>query len=145
MICLIQRVSSGAVTVDHKVIGKIEQGLVVLSAFQPEDSEEKINKMIHKLLNYRLFADENDKMNLNVQQISGALLLVPQFTLAADTKKGLRPSFSTSAPPDIANQYFNYFVKQSELAYPYIQTGQFGADMQVSINNNGPVTFWLET
>lgn len=144
MICLIQRVSCGKVTVLKQVIGEIDHGLVVLVGFQPDDTEDKVHKMAHKLLNYRLFADENDKMNLNVQQVSGSLLLVPQFTLAADTKKGLRPSFSSSASPDKAKQLFDYFVEHSKNHYPQIQTGKFGADMQVSLVNDGPVTFWLE-
>lgn len=134
----------GEVVVDQKTVGAIEHGLVVLTGFQPNDSEEKIDKMVHKLLHYRLFSDENDKMNLNVQQVNGSLLLVPQFTLAADTNKGLRPSFSTSAAPEIASQQFNLFVDKMRHAYPAIETGEFGADMQVTLTNNGPVTFWLE-
>lgn len=144
MICLIQRVSHGKVEVDQATIGKISQGLVVLTAFQPDDTAEQIKKMAHKLLHYRLFADENDKMNLNVQQVAGGLLLVPQFTLAANTKSGLRPSFSSSAPPAIAEQLFEDFVAHMQQQYNQIETGQFGADMQVSLTNDGPVTFWLE-
>lgn len=144
MICLIQRVSHGKVEVDQATIGEISQGLVVLTAFQPDDTAEQIKKMAHKLLHYRLFADENDKMNLNVQQVAGGLLLVPQFTLAANTKSGLRPSFSSSAPPAIAEQLFEDFVAHMQQQYNQIETGQFGADMQVSLTNDGPVTFWLE-
>jgi len=144
MICLIQRVTQGEVQVNQTTIGQISTGLVVLTAFQPDDNSEKIQKMVHKLLHYRLFSDENDKMNLNVQQVNGALLLVPQFTLAANTNSGLRPSFSSSAPPALATQLFDEFVEHCKGRYPEIQTGQFGADMQVSLTNDGPVTVWLE-
>ena len=144
MICLIQRVTQGKVEVDEKIIGEIGPGLVVLTGFQPEDTIESIHKMIHKLLHYRLFSDENDKMNLNIQQVKGSLLLVPQFTLAADTQKGLRPSFSKSAAADIAHTLFDSFINHSKQAYPAVQSGQFGANMQVSLTNDGPVTFWLE-
>lgn len=144
MICLIQRVNHSKVDVAHETIGEIGAGLLVLTAFQPHDNSDSIKKMTHKLLNYRVFADENDKMNLNVQQAKGELLLVPQFTLAANTKSGLRPSFSTSAPPQQAASWFDEFVTLVSRAYTQPQTGQFGADMQVSLTNNGPVTFWLE-
>lgn len=144
MICLLQRAHNGKVEVAGETIGKISTGLVILIGFQPDDSIETIKKMAHKLLHYRVFADENDKMNLNVQQVNGELLLVPQFTLAADTKSGLRPSFSTSAPPAKAAELFDLFVKEVEQQYTEPQTGLFGADMQVTLTNNGPVTFWLE-
>ncbi len=144
MICLIQRVSHGQVTVQKKVIGKINKGLVVLVGFQADDHPDKIPKMGHKLLHYRLFSDTEDKMNLNVQQVQGELLLIPQFTLAANTKKGLRPSFSSAAAPELATSLFNQFVTEVQKHYPSIQTGKFGADMQVSLINDGPVTFWLE-
>lgn len=144
MICLLQRVSQGKVEVQQSVIGEIHQGLVVLTGFQPNDTAETVEKMLHKLLHYRVFADENDKMNLNVQQISGGLLLVPQFTLAANTQKGLRPSFSSASPPAEATKLFNLFVEKARAAYPNIACGEFGADMQVSLTNDGPVTFWLE-
>ncbi|HHT00669.1 MAG TPA: D-tyrosyl-tRNA(Tyr) deacylase [Thiomicrospira sp.] len=145
MVCLIQRVTQAKVTVNNQVIAEINSGLLVLTAFQPNDDSKNIIKMTKKLLNYRLFPDDNDKMNLNVQQIGGDVLLVPQFTLAANTQKGLRPSFSSSAKPAIATMLFDEFVQNSRLLYPKIQTGKFGADMQVSLINNGPVTFWLET
>ena len=145
MICLIQRVTQAKVVVNQKTIGQIGPGLVVLTAFQPNDNAQNINKMVHKLLHYRLFADENDRMNLNIQQVNGSLLLVPQFTLAADTQKGLRPSFSSSAQPNIATLLFDEFVDKMRCATPLIATGKFGADMQVTLTNDGPVTFWLET
>ena len=144
MICLIQRVRHGQVTVHQKIIGKIDKGLVVLVGFQADDHPDKIPKMSHKLLHYRLFSDAEDKMNLNVQQVQGELLLIPQFTLAANTKKGLRPSFSSAAAPELATSLFNQFVTETQKQYPSIQTGEFGADMQVSLTNDGPVTFWLE-
>jgi len=144
MICLIQRVTQASVSVDNQTIAKIGPGLVILTGFEPNDEPAHIHKMTHKLLNYRIFADENDKMNLNIQQVSGDLLLVPQFTLAANTKSGLRPSFSSSAAPHIATALFEQFVQHATQAYPNIQTGKFGADMQVSLVNDGPVTFWLQ-
>lgn len=144
MICLLQRVSTGKVEVAGETIGAISTGLVVLTGFQPDDSIDTIKRMTQKLLNYRVFSDENDKMNLNVQQVNGELLLVPQFTLAADTKSGLRPSFSSSAPPYKASEWFDLFITEVEKQYAKPQTGQFGANMQVSLTNNGPVTFWLE-
>ncbi len=144
MICLIQRAQHGSVRVNGKTIGAIDYGMVVLVGFEPEDSAQQIAKMTHKLLNYRLFADPNDKMNLNVQQINGGILLVPQFTLTADTKSGLRPSFSSSAPPDKAQNLFNDFVAAVKAHYPMVETGEFGADMQVNLTNDGPVTFWLQ-
>lgn len=144
MICLVQRALNGKVDVNGTTIGEITQGLVVLVGFQPEDERANLEKMANKLLNYRLFSDEHGKMNLNVQQIEGGVLLVPQFTLAADTKSGLRPSFSTSAKPDKASTLFAEFVNLIEQKHPKVATGQFGADMQVSLTNDGPVTFWLE-
>ncbi|WP_178861894.1 D-aminoacyl-tRNA deacylase [Thiomicrorhabdus cannonii] len=144
MICLLQRVTQGRVEVAGETIGSISTGLVVLVGFQPADNAETIAKMTHKLLHYRVFADEKDKMNLNVQQANGELLLVPQFTLAADTRSGLRPSFSSSAPPNQASALFDDFVACVKTRYRSPQCGRFGADMQVSLTNNGPVTFWLE-
>ncbi len=145
MICLIQRVTQAKVEVNQNIIGQIGPGLVALTAFQPNDNSQNINRMVHKLLHYRLFADKDDKMNLNVQQVNGSLLLIPQFTLAADTQKGLRPSFSSSAKPNIATLLFDEFVDQMRGARPLIETGEFGANMQVTLTNDGPVTFWLET
>ena len=144
MICLIQRVTQGSVKVAQQTIGEIGPGLVVLTAFQHHDNENTLQKMRHKLLHYRVFSDENGKMNLNVKQVAGELLLVPQFTLAANTQSGLRPSFSSSAKPDIASAQFNDFVKLMQSEYTHVQSGQFGADMQVNLTNDGPVTFWLE-
>lgn len=144
MICLLQRVRFGAVTINNQIEGQIPPGLVVLCAFQPHDNSETLAKMAHKLLHYRVFNDANNKTNLNVQQIEGDLLLVPQFTLAADTKKGLRPSFHTAATPALAENLFSQFCQIIEQSYKPPQTGQLGADMLVEIHNDGPMTFWLE-
>lgn len=144
MICLLQKVIHGQVTVNQRTIGKIDKGLVVLIGFQPGDNSVKLDKMAQKMLNYRVFSDENEKMNLNVQQVDGDLLLVPQFTLAADTRSGLRPSFSSSAKPEIARKLFQEFLTLVETKYRQPQNGEFGANMQVSLTNDGPVTFWLE-
>ncbi len=144
MICLIQRVTQAKVVVNQNTIGQIGPGLVALTAFEPNNNSQNINKMVHKLLHYRLFADEDDKMNLNIKQVNGSLLLIPQFTLAADTQKGLRPSFSSSAKPNIATLLFDEFVDKMRSASPLIETGTFGTDMQVTLTNDGPVTFWLQ-
>jgi len=144
MICLIQRVTQGSVTVEQKIIGNIQVGLVVLVGFQANDTLTNVTKMIHKLLHYRVFPDQQGKMNLNVQQIQGELLLIPQFTLAANTQSGLRPSFSSAAPPSLAETLFAEFTTRIQIQYPSIQTGEFAADMQVTLTNDGPVTFWLE-
>lgn len=144
MICILQRVSEASVQVSGETIGEIDQGLMVLCGFEPQDSADNLDRMAHRLLHYRVFADAQHKMNLNVQQVGGQLLLVPQFTLAADTSKGLRPSFHTSAAPDVANQLFDQFVGLVSDKHRPPQTGLFGADMQVSLINDGPVTFRLQ-
>ncbi|BBP44833.1 D-aminoacyl-tRNA deacylase [Thiosulfatimonas sediminis] len=144
MICLLQRVQFGKVEVQKQCLGEIQHGLVVLVGFEPHDHSEKLQKMAHRLLHYRIFSDENNKMNLNVQQVNGGVLLVPQFTLAANTQNGLRPSFSTSASPTQATLLFDEFIAVVKHKYPQVQTGQFGADMQVTLCNDGPVTFWLQ-
>ena len=142
MIALIQRVTQAKVDVNGETIGKIGKGLLVLLGVEKEDNQEKADKLAEKVLNYRIFSDENDKMNLNVQQVQGELLIVSQFTLAADTQKGLRPSFSKGAPPALANELYEYFIQKCSEKLP-VSTGQFAADMQVSLTNDGPVTFWL--
>ncbi len=144
MLALIQRVKSSEVIINDKSIAKISQGILALIGIEKGDSEEQIPKLLHKIINYRIFADNDDKMNLSVKDITGGILLVPQFTLAANTQKGLRPSFSSSAPPDIAKKIFEQFIDQAKQQYDIIQTGQFGADMQVSLINDGPVTFMLQ-
>ena len=142
MIALIQRVTQAKVDVNGETIGQIGKGLLVLLGVEKEDNQEKADKLAGKVLNYRIFSDENDKMNLNVQQAQGELLIVSQFTLAADTQKGLRPSFSKDASPALANELYEYFIQKCGEKSP-VSTGKFAADMQVSLTNDGPVTFWL--
>ena len=144
MIALIQRVKQARVEVENKIIGDIQQGLLVFLGVQKNDTEQQLQRLVEKVLAYRVFADENDKMNLSVQDINGGLLIVPQFTLAADTQSGNRPSFSSAAPPDKGEALFEQFVLAAKMKYPKIESGQFGANMQVSLINDGPVTFWLE-
>ena len=146
MRALIQRVSYASVVVDGNAIGEIKQGLLVLLGVGRDDNEAIADKLLHKVLNYRIFSDDDGKMNLNVQQIDGELLVVSQFTLMADTSKGLRPGFSSAGSPEHANALYSYFVDQAKERYSQdkIQTGEFAADMQVSLLNNGPVTFMLE-
>ncbi len=144
MLGLIQRVKKASVTVNEEITGEIQQGILLLLGIQKNDTEETAKKLIDKILAYRIFSDENNKMNCNVQQIDGGVLVVSQFTLAADTKKGLRPSFSSAAPPAQAEALYDYFVTQMRSKHPQVATGIFGADMQVSLINDGPVTFILE-
>jgi len=141
MIGLIQRVSWAKVVVDGQLIAEIEQGILVLIGMEKEDQPLQADKLLHRLLNYRIFADHDDKMNLSVSDIHGGLLLVPQFTLAANTKKGLRPSFSSAKPPTEAESLFLYLLNQAKNQYNTVESGQFGADMKVSLLNDGPVTF----
>ena len=141
---LIQRVSHAQVVVDGEVVGAIEQGLLLLLGVEQEDTEQQADKLLHKVLNYRIFADEQGKMNLSVKDIGGGLLVVSQFTLAAETKKGLRPSFSSAANPALAEQLYQYFVSQAQQQHSIVATGIFAADMKVSLCNDGPVTFMLE-
>lgn len=143
MIALIQRVQYAKVEVAQQTIGKIDKGLLVFLGIEKEDNETKANKLLEKVLAYRVFPDENGKMNLNICQAGGALLVVSQFTLAADTQKGLRPNFSTAATPDIAQKLYTYFTQQAAQRIT-TQTGEFAAHMQVSLQNDGPVTFWLQ-
>ena len=145
MIGLLQRVSSASVVVDGVTIGAIDAGLMVLVCAERNDTEKEADAMLTKLLGYRVFADDAGKMNRSVTDTQGGLLLVPQFTLAADTKSGTRPSFTPAAAPADGLRLFNYFVEQARLKHPTVQTGQFGADMKVSLTNDGPVTFWLQT
>lgn len=144
MIALIQRVNEAKVVVENKNIGEIQQGLLVFVGVEKSDDQDCVIRLVNKVLSYRVFADEEDKMNLSVQDIKGGLLLVPQFTLAADTQKGCRPSFSSAAPPAEGEKMFNEFVKQAKYKYEKIKTGKFGADMKISLLNDGPVTFWLQ-
>ena len=138
---LIQRVKHAKVEVDGQIIGQIEQGILLLLGVEKHDDNISAEKLLHKVSNYRIFTDENDKMNLSLKDIQGELLVVSQFTLAADTKKGMRPSFSSAATPAQANELYEYFVSQAKDAGLTVATGQFAADMQVSLCNDGPVTF----
>ena len=143
MIALIQRVSSAKVEVDGEIVGQIGQGLLVLLGVEKDDDRQKADKLAEKVLNYRVFSDADDKMNLNVQQVAGEVLVVSQFTLVADTQKGLRPSFSKGATPSLANELYEYFAQKCGEKVN-VECGRFAADMQVSLTNNGPVTFWLQ-
>lgn len=149
MIALIQRVTDAQVVVDGETVGKIGKGLLVLAGVQKHDHDKSVKRLAERVANYRVFPDVDDKMNLSLKDIGGEILLVPQFTLAADTKKGNRPSFATAAPPQLGEQLFNHFCTcMKEIMGEIdgdIQTGIFGADMKVSLLNDGPVTFWLET
>ena len=142
MIALIQRVTAAKVEVEGEITGQIGKGLLVLLGVEKEDNHAKAEKLLEKVLNYRVFSDEDGKMNLNVQQAGGAILVVSQFTLAADTQKGLRPSFSKGASPALAEEMYDYFVEKCGQKISTF-TGRFAADMQVSLTNDGPVTFWL--
>ena len=144
MIALIQRVSEAKVVVNNKNIAEIQQGVLAFIGIEKDDSTIQASRLVDKILSYRIFADKEGKMNLSVQDIKGGLLLVPQFTLAADTQKGCRPGFSSAAAPALGEKLFNEFIKQAKNKYQYIETGQFGADMKVSLLNDGPVTFWLQ-
>lgn len=145
MIALIQRVSSASVSVEGRQVGAIGNGLLALIGIQREDDENRAKRLLEKLLAYRVFADEAGRMNRSLADTGGGLLLVSQFTLAADTKKGSKPSFSPAAPPDMARTLFDYLVALARSAHPDVATGEFGADMKVSLINDGPVTFWLES
>lgn len=144
MIALIQRVSEAAVHVNGNVVGKISTGILALVGVEKGDSEKQADRLLERVLAYRIFPDEQDRMNLDVRQAGGNLLLVSQFTLAANTNKGNRPSFTSAAPPDEGERLFDYFVEKARSILPGTQTGRFGADMKVSLLNDGPVTFWLQ-
>ena len=144
MIALIQRVSSAKVEVDGEIVGQIGKGLLVLLGVEKDDDRHKVDKLAEKVLNYRVFSDADDKMNLNVQQVAGEVLVVSQFTLVADTQKGLRPSFSKGAIPSLANELYEYFAQKCGEKVN-VECGRFAADMQVSLVNEGPVTFWLNS
>ena len=145
MKALIQRVRGARVEVAGEVVGAIDQGLLALVGVEPQDTPASVEKILHKLLNYRVFSDAAGKMNLSLSDSGGGLLLVSQFTLAADTKSGLRPSFSSAAPPALGAELFDLLVTQARAKHSQVATGQFGADMQVHLVNDGPVTFLLES
>ncbi len=144
MIGLLQRVSRATVAVAGEQVAGIGRGLLVLVGVQPADTEAEADRLLDRLLDYRVFPDANDRMNLSLRDIDGGLLLVPQFTLAADTSRGRRPSFTSAAPPDLGARLFDYLVTRARAQRGDVGSGVFGADMQVALVNDGPVTFWLE-
>jgi len=144
VIALIQRVSAAHVDVDGETVGRIDAGLLALVAVQPGDGETQAQRLLERLLGYRIFADDDGKMNRSLEQTGGGLLLVSQFTLAADTRQGMRPGFSTAASPAEAKRWFNRLVELAKNRHPRVEIGRFGAHMKVSLINDGPVTFWLE-
>ena len=145
MIGLLQRVSHASVSVEGSLIGKIDRGLVVFVGIEKNDSEANADRLLQRLLGYRVFADKQNKMNLSLLDVHGGLLLIPQFTLPADTRKGMRPSFSSAAPPEFGKHLFDYLLEKASESYGLVEAGQFAADMQVTLTNDGPVTFWLQT
>ena len=145
MIALIQRVSEAQVRVDGGLVGAIERGMLALIGVRRGDEEAVVERLLERLLTYRIFPDAQGRMNLSLREVGGGLLLVPQFTLAADTKKGTRAGFSTAAAPLEAARLFAQLVTRAREAYAPVSAGVFGAHMQVSLINDGPVTFWLET
>lgn len=142
---LIQRVTHAQVDVNETCVGKINTGLLLLLGVERDDNEERADKLLHKVQNYRIFSDEQGRMNLSLKDIGGELLVVSQFTLVADTAKGLRPGFSRGATPEDGERLYEYFVFKAKQAGLSVATGRFGANMQVSLTNDGPVTFWLES
>lgn len=145
MISIIQRVSSASVTVQQQELGRIGVGIMALVAVEKHDTRQHAERLLARILNYRIFPDAQERMNLSLLDINGGLLLIPQFTLAADTQKGNRPSFVSAAPPELGRELFAYLQQLALSIYPTVQFGQFGADMQVALVNNGPVTFTLRT
>ena len=144
MIALLQRVTQARVVVEGACIGAIEAGLLVLVCAEKGDAEQEADALLSKLLGYRVFSDDAGKMNRSVIDVAGSLLLVPQFTLAADTNSGTRPSFTPAAAPADGRRLFDHMVQQARARHGKVETGQFGADMKVSLTNDGPVTFWLQ-
>ena len=144
MIALIQRVTNANVVVNGEVVGEIGPGLLALIGVKPDDTERNVARLLERMVTYRIFQDEANRMNRSLLDVSGGLLLVPQFTLAADTRKGTRPGFSTAAAPEQASALFDELVTQARARIPTVATGRFGAEMRVSLTNHGPVTFWLD-
>lgn len=144
MIGLLQRVTEASVTVQGERVGAIRQGLLVLVGVEQGDAEAQADRLLERLLGYRVFPDAEARMNLDLRQVRGGLLLVPQFTLAADTRKGNRPSFTSAAAPEQGKRLFDYLAGKAAAQHSPVATGRFGADMQVALVNDGPVTFWLQ-
>ena len=145
MIGLLQRVSQASVEVDSQIIAAIDTGLLVFIGVEKDDTQTRANRLLERLLGYRVFPDAGGRMNLSLIDIHGGLLLVPQFTLTADTNKGMRASLSSAAPPELGRALFDHLLQQARAAYTVVAAGGFGADMQVHLINDGPVTFWLRT
>jgi D-aminoacyl-tRNA deacylase len=145
MIALIQRVSRATVQVDNRVVGGIDAGILALIGVARSDDTSSADRLLERVLTYRIFPDAEGKMNLSLQDTHGSLLLIPQFTLAADTQKGTRAGFSTAATPENARRLFDYLLARARATHSPVASGEFGAHMQVSLTNDGPVTFWLET
>ncbi len=145
MIGLIQRVSQASVRIEQALVGQIGPGLLALVCAERDDGEHEADALLERMLDYRVFADAGGRMNLSLRAVNAGLLLVPQFTLAADTASGLRPGFSTAAPPDRARALFEHLLARARSIHPTVAAGRFGADMQVSLTNEGPATFWLQT
>lgn len=145
MIGLLQRVSQARVLINEQQIAAIDTGLLVFIGVETEDNPAKANRLLERLLGYRIFPDHQNKMNLGLRDIDGGLLLVPQFTLPADTRKGNRPSFSSAAPPEQGRELFDHLLQTARDEFPAVQAGVFGTDMQVHLVNDGPVTFWLQS
>jgi D-tyrosyl-tRNA(Tyr) deacylase len=144
MIGLLQRVTQARVEVAGKVVGEIGPGLLVLVGVERGDGEAQAERLLERLLGYRVFEDDTGRMNRSLDEIGGGLLLVPQFTLPADTRKGTRPSFTPAAAPDEGLRLFNYLLDKARTVHGEVASGRFGADMQVTLTNDGPVTFWLQ-
>lgn len=142
---LIQRVLSARVDIEGECVGAIDQGLLLLLGIEKGDNEKQADKMVDKVLSYRVFSDDNKRMNLNVGEIGGGVLVVSQFTLAADTRKGLRPGFSSAEKPELAEKLYDYFVRRMSQSHQQVETGRFSADMRITLCNDGPVTFMLES
>jgi D-tyrosyl-tRNA(Tyr) deacylase len=143
MIALIQRVSEASVRVDGELVGAVGRGVLALVAVEPDDTESRAERLVERVLGYRIFEDESGRMNRSLADIGGGLLMVSQFTLAADTKKGTRASFTSAAPPELARRLFDHAVAAARSRHADVATGRFGANMQVALVNDGPVTFWL--
>lgn len=144
MIGLMQRVNQASVRVDGECVGAVERGLLVLVGVERNDDAQRVDRLLERILGYRVFPDDSGRMNLSVRDIQGGVLLVPQFTLAADTRKGTRASFTSAAPPELGRQLFTYLAEQAIRSHPRVELGRFGADMQVALINDGPVTFWVQ-
>ncbi len=145
MIALIQRVTRAEVTIGSTSVARIERGILAFVGVRRGDTETAAERLLERIVGYRIFPDDEGRMNLSLKEVSGELMLVSQFTLAADTRSGTRAGFSTAAPPDEGRRLFDYLVKTARASLPHVATGEFGAHMQVSLVNDGPVTFWLET